>query len=288
MALSQSSSWKRLFLLLLTQVFLCGCAAGREASRSAPEEGRMVVKCFITTQGTVTHCRVLKNVPSITDEVLLSLHLRRYQPVRLHGQPVQVDYTFNIQWTPPKAGASSSSSSEPDEAALRKEAAFLCRHQLLDAPVVSRLPLEVNPFLLIRAEDLFFLQQNPSVAPLTELDKRNLYADLAHYVSCEVTDVRVSRDVAVVSLERSAPYWEHLPLDSPELRASPRSSLERIEALGRWVQEKATRGSPSTHQLRFVKTPKGWRADYQLPEGAQPQPGLAPGGSGASSSGGST
>ncbi|WNG14254.1 hypothetical protein [Cystobacter fuscus] len=130
----------------------------------------------------------------------------------------------------------------------------------------------MDPSLLIRREDLLFLQRQPYLAPFTELDRRDLHEDLAHFVSCEATDVRVSGDTAVVSLRRSSPPWDALPsnLLNSEVMLKSREAIDRLEALEQWAEENPARGEPSVHSLVFVKSPKGWLADYQLPEKAHP------------------
>jgi serine/threonine-protein kinase len=64
---------------------------------AAKVEGSMIVKCLITTAGAVQNCRVIKAVPLMRDAVLESLQSRKYSPITYQGNPVAVDYVFNIR-----------------------------------------------------------------------------------------------------------------------------------------------------------------------------------------------
>ncbi len=251
---------------------------------AAGVQGLMILKCVITTEGSVTRCRIIKPLPLMRDAVLVALYQTRYEPVTFQSRRVHADYAFNIRLALPKKITPPSSDSKPEasllaeafgeqgvkihEENLRQKARFLCKHQMLEVPVVSRLPGDVDPAYLIRQEDLSFLQEHPSQVPLTTLDEPGLYADLSLYVSCEATAVQVSQDAAVVSLEREAPSWEGLRRDVPEELLLD-ASLKRVAVLGDWVRENAPARTKSSHQLRFVRTPTGWHADYQLPERLQ-------------------
>jgi protein TonB len=65
-------------------------------------EGTMVVKCVVSTQGVVRNCRVLKSLPFMDRAVITALEQRRYSPALLHGQPIEVDYTFKIKLSLPQ------------------------------------------------------------------------------------------------------------------------------------------------------------------------------------------
>jgi len=65
-------------------------------------EGLMIVKCVVTTQGAVHDCRVLKSLPFMDKSVIEALTHRRYSPALLHGQPIEVDYTFKIKLSLPQ------------------------------------------------------------------------------------------------------------------------------------------------------------------------------------------
>ena len=60
-------------------------------------EGTLVVKCVVTTQGTVRNCRVLKSLPFMDRAVTDALEKRRYTPALLRGQVIEIDYTFSVQ-----------------------------------------------------------------------------------------------------------------------------------------------------------------------------------------------
>jgi len=71
-----------------------------EYTREALEgeiEGTLVVKCVVTTQGTVRNCRVLKSLPFMDRAVTDALEKRRYTAALLRGQAIEVDYTFSVQ-----------------------------------------------------------------------------------------------------------------------------------------------------------------------------------------------
>ncbi|WP_375769490.1 energy transducer TonB [Archangium gephyra] len=237
---------------------------------AARVQGLMVVKCVITQTGWVTRCRIIKPLPLLTDAVLMSLYQQRYTPVTFQGRPVQVDYTFNIRLTlaPNSKSFTQEQFDDPKTAQweLRDKARFLCRHHMLEAPVVSRLPQGLSPSNFIRQADLDFLQHHPSRVPPTDFDTPGFHADLAHYVRCEITDMSATKGMVLFSLEQQSPSAEDLRLHVPELLTAG-SSAERFEALERWAQKTSTaRGTVSRHQLKFVLTPTGWVADYQLPE----------------------
>lgn len=235
----------------------------------AKVQGLLIVKCVITETGWLTRCRIIKSLPHMDDAVLMSLYQQRYKPVTFQGKPIQVDYTFNIRLSLPPTSRRLTDDELDDprtaEWELREKAHFLCRHDMIEAPVVSRLPRGLNPSNLIRKADLDFLQNNPSRVPNTDLDAPGLYADLAHHVRCEITKKRGAKGVAVFSLERRSPSLEDLRLHEPELFTAG-TSAQRIEALERWAQKGSAARTVSTHQLTFVLTPTGWVADYQLPE----------------------
>lgn len=64
-------------------------------------QGQVLARCILTRAGTVRSCRLLKPLPIMDEEVLLSLCASRYTPVLDAGQPVDVEYTFNVRLTPP-------------------------------------------------------------------------------------------------------------------------------------------------------------------------------------------
>jgi serine/threonine-protein kinase len=69
---------------------------------AARVQGSMLVKCTITREGRVQNCRVLKQVPHMEQSVLEALQSRTYKPILYKGQPVAVDYVFNIKLNLPR------------------------------------------------------------------------------------------------------------------------------------------------------------------------------------------
>ena len=65
-------------------------------------EGTIVVKCVLAVDGAVSDCRVLRGLPFMDRAVVGALQSRRYRPMLFHGQPVDVDYTFNIKLSLPR------------------------------------------------------------------------------------------------------------------------------------------------------------------------------------------
>jgi protein TonB len=64
--------------------------------------GTMIVKCVITTEGRVERCRIIKPLPHMERAVLDALTSSRYKPVTFQGRPVQVDYTFTLNFKLPR------------------------------------------------------------------------------------------------------------------------------------------------------------------------------------------
>ena len=48
------------------------------------------------------NCRILKAVPHMEQPVLEALQSRVYKPILYQGQPVAVDYVFNIKLQMPR------------------------------------------------------------------------------------------------------------------------------------------------------------------------------------------
>jgi serine/threonine-protein kinase len=64
-------------------------------------EGTVVVRCTITTSGTLQNCRVLKSLPFMDKPVLEAMATRRYTPVMLRGVPQAVEYVFTLRVVKP-------------------------------------------------------------------------------------------------------------------------------------------------------------------------------------------
>jgi TonB family protein len=69
---------------------------------AARVQGVMTVKCTITREGKVQNCRVIKGLPHMEQSVVEALQSRTYKPIVYQGQPVSVDYMFNIRLQLPK------------------------------------------------------------------------------------------------------------------------------------------------------------------------------------------
>lgn len=65
-------------------------------------EGTMIVRCVIETDGTVQDCKVIKPLPYMERAVLDAITSARYTPVTFQGNPVRVNYTFNIKLVLPQ------------------------------------------------------------------------------------------------------------------------------------------------------------------------------------------
>lgn len=64
-------------------------------------QGLFIARCTVTLEGQVKDCRVLKPVPYMTEAVLEALQQQRYKPATLNGEPIEVEYSFNIRLSPP-------------------------------------------------------------------------------------------------------------------------------------------------------------------------------------------
>ena len=60
-------------------------------------EGRMQVRCVVTSAGHVRACKVVKGLPFMNAAVIGALERRTYKPAAAQGKPVDVYYTFNIR-----------------------------------------------------------------------------------------------------------------------------------------------------------------------------------------------
>jgi len=69
----------------------------REA-RAARVEGKVLVRCVITTSGEVKNCQVIKGVPMLTELVLASLQSSRFTPVHYRGVPQAIQYLFTFNF----------------------------------------------------------------------------------------------------------------------------------------------------------------------------------------------
>lgn len=60
-------------------------------------KGLMIVRCVIRTDGVLSACDVIKGLDYHNEVALDALYSQRYTPVTVDGQPVAVDYVFNIR-----------------------------------------------------------------------------------------------------------------------------------------------------------------------------------------------
>ncbi len=72
----------------------------REA-REAKVSGTMIVRCLITTEGSLQNCRIMKSVPMMDQAVLSSLARHQGAPVMYQGHAVAVEYTYTIRLKSP-------------------------------------------------------------------------------------------------------------------------------------------------------------------------------------------
>ena len=67
------------------------------AALEARVEGTVIVKCVVTTSGTVSGCRIVKGAPHMDGAVLAAFASSRWRPIMFEGRPVNVDYVFTIK-----------------------------------------------------------------------------------------------------------------------------------------------------------------------------------------------
>lgn len=111
--------------LLLAVILLASCATPQSASTeekmSRPRRvsgdfnelysrgarlgyrGKLQVRCVITVRGTVDRCRIVRPARSSEPDrqIAAMLHDWRYEPATFQGQPVEVDYVFNLKFEQP-------------------------------------------------------------------------------------------------------------------------------------------------------------------------------------------
>jgi TonB family protein len=64
-------------------------------------EGKLIARCTIMEDGTLTDCDVIQSVPYQDESVLANLATRRYTPVLLQGKPQRVYYTLPFTFRMP-------------------------------------------------------------------------------------------------------------------------------------------------------------------------------------------
>jgi TonB family protein len=62
-------------------------------------EGKVLVRCVITSTGDVQACQVIKSVPMLSELVLAALRTSRFEPAHYQGraQAIQYLFTFNFK-----------------------------------------------------------------------------------------------------------------------------------------------------------------------------------------------
>ncbi len=63
--------------------------------------GLMLVKCVITTTGSLRDCHIIKGLPMMDQAVLSALSTWKYTPITFQGQPVSVEYVIPVRLVPP-------------------------------------------------------------------------------------------------------------------------------------------------------------------------------------------
>jgi len=68
---------------------------------AARVEGKVLVRCIITTHGEVRDCKVIKPLPMLDEVVLTALQTSRFTPVTYQGRPEAVQYLFTFNFKLP-------------------------------------------------------------------------------------------------------------------------------------------------------------------------------------------
>lgn len=63
--------------------------------------GSVILQAVITKAGTIEDISVLKPLPGLTEAAVAALSRWKFEPARLHGQPVEVYYNVTISFSPP-------------------------------------------------------------------------------------------------------------------------------------------------------------------------------------------
>jgi protein TonB len=67
-----------------------------QEAKAARIEGKMLLKCVIGVDGSVSNCRVLKALPMVTKDVLDALYRQKWTPCIFQGSPQAVDLVIPI------------------------------------------------------------------------------------------------------------------------------------------------------------------------------------------------
>ena len=68
---------------------------------AARVEGKVLVRCVITVEGTVRDCKVIKGVPMLDEITLAALRSSRFTPITYRGKPESVEYLFTFNFKLP-------------------------------------------------------------------------------------------------------------------------------------------------------------------------------------------
>lgn len=265
-------------------LLLNGCATvGR------PPEASVDIRCILTPVGTMARCQPSDATVPDLGWLMTNIYVSRMLRDSGRRPPGWMTYTFHIRLQKPGASDGTrrpepvgmnfdtsyrkASDAERVELEVLRVSDFLCRHQQLDAPALSRLPKGMDLSRILRPEDLRYLQEHPSTEPPSELDRLDLSEDLAHSVSCALKDIQVEGNTARVRLQPFSPPWAELDAARIVAEAEPygdERDIARLKLIARWVGQHPPRSDGPERTLAFVNTPHGWRVDYQLPERASP------------------
>jgi Gram-negative bacterial TonB protein C-terminal len=64
-------------------------------------QGLAVLQCLLTREGRVEDCHVLKALPYLSEPAAQALQASRYTPVLMNGEPIDIEYTFNLAFMLP-------------------------------------------------------------------------------------------------------------------------------------------------------------------------------------------
>ncbi|HEY2031779.1 MAG TPA: energy transducer TonB [Myxococcales bacterium] len=65
-------------------------------------EGTVKLKCILAVDGIVRGCLPVQSLSSLTESAIEAVEQRTYSPALCDGKPIEVDYTFRLQFRMPK------------------------------------------------------------------------------------------------------------------------------------------------------------------------------------------
>jgi hypothetical protein len=161
-----------------------------------------------------------------------------------------------------------------DEGKLRAQAEWLCRYNQLESLNLQSFPAEVKPAEYVRQEDVEYLRQQDAAAGDNALAQGMLAAlgpavmaiteGMAKHTACEVSSIAINGEAATLSVKSTRPELEKMEIFGKlgEL-AKADTKDARLAKVEEWIKA-STKSTTTTHTLAFVKTPEGWRANYDL------------------------